>query len=342
MSEVGARRRRRTLIVLAGVAGVSVLLGALSFLPPERDLPRAEVGQRVLPAYETKTGFVSLIMVTTQEESYHIVRNGDANGGEWVLAEKGSYPVSPARIQDLNLALSNITYGEAMTRDERKFDRIGAGDPGAGGTGALLEVGDGKGNSFAKLIVGFREGRSYVRREDDLQVWAVDGAVLPPLQRATRWLDLDVVSLPAEDVAQVDVRPAQGPAYRLVRNPDGGFGLAPPYHQRPVLVALGPRMVAEAVARFAPFDVAPAIEIAVGAPVAEHITRTRDGVAIVVRSWRAKEAGWVTVSAATMEGAGEAALKLAADINTRAAPWAFGLNELDWGAYSTPLNAIAE
>ena len=62
----------------------------------------------------------------------------------------------------------------------------------------------------------------------------------------------------------------------------------------------------------------------------------------VVRSWRAKEAGWVTVSAATMEGAGEAALKLAADINTRAAPWAFGLNELDWGAYSTPLNAIAE
>jgi Domain of unknown function (DUF4340) len=342
MSEVGARRRRRTLIVLAGVAGVCALLGGLSFLPPERDLPRAEVGQRVLPAYESKTGFVSLIMVTTKEESYHIVRNGDANGGEWVLAEKGSYPVSPARIQDLNLALSTITYGEAMTRDERKFDRIGAGDPGVRGTGALLEVGDGTGNNFARLIVGFREGRSYVRRPDDLQVWAVDGAVLPPLQRATRWLDLAVVNLPAEDIAQVDVRPAQGPAYRLARSPDGGFGLAPPYHQRPVLIALGPRMVAEAVARFAPSDVAPAGEIAVGSPVAEHITRTRDGVAIVVRSWRAKEAGWVTVSAATMEGAGEAALKLAADINTRAAPWAFGLNELDWGAYSTPLNAIAE
>ena len=70
MSEVGARRRRRTLIVLAGVAGVCALLGGLSFLPPERDLPRSEVGQRVLPAYESKTGFVSLIMVTTKEESY--------------------------------------------------------------------------------------------------------------------------------------------------------------------------------------------------------------------------------------------------------------------------------
>jgi hypothetical protein len=338
MSEVGARSRRRTLIILAGVAGVSALLGAMSFLPPERDLPRSEVGQRVLPAYASKTELVSLIMVSTQEESYHIVRNGD----EWVLAEKGSYPVSPARIQDLNLALSNIAYGEAMTRDERKFDRIGAGDPGTGGTGALLEVGDGKGNSFAKLIVGFREGRSYVRRPDDLQVWGVDGAVLPPLQRATRWLDLDIVSLPAADIAEVDVRPAQGPAYRLTRNADGGFGLAPPHHQRLVLAALGPRMVAETVARFAPTDVAPASEIAIGSPVAEHITRTRDGVAIVVRSWRAKDTGWVTVSAATMEGAGEAALKMTADINTRAAPWAFGLNELDWGVYSTPLSAIAE
>jgi len=338
MSEVGARRRRKTLIVLAGAAAVCALLGALSFAPPERDLPRSEVGQRVLPAYESKTGFVSLIMVTTREESYHIVRNGD----EWVLAEKGSYPVSPARIQDINLALSAIAYGEAMTRDERKFDRIGVGDPGAGGAGALLEVGDGKGNSFAKLIVGFRDGRSYVRKPDDLQAWAVDGAVMPPLQRAARWLDLDVVSVPVADIAEVDVRPAQGPFYRLVRNVNGGFGLAPPHHQRLVLAALGPRMTAEAIARFAPSDVAPASEIASGRPVAEHITRTRDGVAIVVRSWRANGRGWVTVSAATMEGASEAAQKLAADINTRAAPWAFGLNELDWGAYSTPLSAIVE
>ncbi len=235
MSEVGARRRRRTLIILGGVAGVSALLGALSFLPPERDLPRSEVGQRVLPAYESKTELVSLIMVTTKEESYHIVRNGD----EWVLAEKGSYPVSPARIQDLNLALSTITYGEAMTRDERKFDRIGTGDPGTGGTGALLEVGDGAGNNFAKLIVGFREGRSYVRKPDDLQVWGVDGAVMPPLQRAVRWLDLDVVTLPAADIAEVDVRPAQGPAYRLTRNADDGFSFAPPHRQRPCWLRWG-------------------------------------------------------------------------------------------------------
>lgn len=337
MSDVGARRRRKALIMLGAAASVCVLLGAASFLPPARDLPRAEIGQRVLPAYESKQDLASLIMVTTRDESYHIVRNGQ----EWVLAEKGSYPVSPARIQDLNLALSTITYGEAMTRDERKFDRIGVGDPGAGGTGALLEVGDGNGNNFAKLIVGFRDGRSYVRRPDDLQAWAADGAVIPPLQRAAYWLDLAVLKLAPGDIVEADIRPAEGPAYRLVRDADGNFGFAPPYQNRLVLAALGPKVVAEAAARLAPTDVTPASEIAVGRPVAEHITRTKDGVAIVIRSWRANDRGWVTVSAATAEGASAEAQAMAAEINARAAPWAFGLNELDWGAYSTPLNAIA-
>jgi hypothetical protein len=338
MSEVGSRRRRKTLIVLGGIAGACALLGAATLIPAQDELPRSEVGQRVLPAYESKTGLVSLIMVSTKEESYHLVRNGE----QWVLAEKGSYPVSPARIQDLNLALASITYGRAMTRDDRKFDRIGLGDPGAGGTGALLEAGDGQGNSFAKLIAGFRDGRSYVRKPDDLQAWAVEGAVLPPLQRAAYWLDLDVVKVAAADIVEADVHPAEGPAYRVVRQADGGFGLAPPHHQRLVLAALGPQMVAEALSRLAPVDVAPASEIGVGRPLAEHITRKSNGVAIVVRSWRANDRGWVTVSAATAEGATAAAQKMAADINARAAPWAFGLNELDWGAYSTPLGAITE
>lgn len=338
MSEVGARQRKKALIVIAAAAGVCAALAALSLLPAQDEIARSEVGQRVLPAFESKADLVALIMVSTKEESYHIVLNGD----EWVLAEKGSYPVSPARIQDLNLALSTITYGRAMTRDDRKFDRIGVGDPGAGGTGALLEVGDGRGNNFAKVIAGFRDGRSYVRKPDDLQAWSVEGAVLPPLQRAVHWLDLDVVKVAAADIAEVDVRPAEGPAYRIVRRPEGGFGLGAPYQQRPVLAALGPQMVAESIARLAPTDVAPAGEIGVGRPVAEHITRTAEGVAIVVRAWRINDRGWVTVSAATAENASPAAQQVAADINARAAAWAFGLNELDWGAYVTPLGELVE
>lgn len=338
MSKVAGAMRRRTLIILGVAASASALLGAASFIPPGEELPRAEVGQRVLPAFESKASLVSLIMVTTNEEAYHLVKNDDG----WVMPEKGNYPVSPARIRELTDALSFITYARPMTHDEKKFDRIGLGDPTTGGTGALLEVGDGSGTNFAKLLAGYRDGRSYLRRPDDLQAWVVGNGVLPPLQRAVRWLDLNVAPLRADEIAGADIRPAQGPAYSLTANADGGFSLAPPYDTRPLIAALAPSVAAEALTRFAPTDVARAADIAIGAPVAEHITRTKSGVFIVTRSWKKDERGWITVSAATTDAATPQAIEQANAINTRAAPWAFALTELDWGSFSTPLAAIAD
>lgn len=338
MSKVAGAMRRRTLIILGVAAGASALLGAASFIPPGEELPRTEVGQLVLPAFESKANLVSLIMVTTNEEAYHLVKNDDG----WVMPEKGNYPVNPARIRELTDALSTITYARPMTHDEKKFDRIGLGDPTTGGTGALIEVGDGSGTNFAKLLAGYRDGRSYLRRPDDLQAWVVGNGVLPPLQRAVRWLDLNVAPLKADEIAGADIRPAQGPAYSLTANIDGGFGLAPPYNTRPLVAALAPSVAAEALTRFAPTDVARAMDIAVGAPVAEHITRTKSGVFIVTRSWRHADRGWITISAATTDAATPQAAEQANAINMRAAPWAFALTELDWGSFSTPLAAIAD
>lgn len=337
MSTAQATQRRRSLLIAGGAAAVAIVLGALAWMPAGADLQRSETGKHVLPAFAGKQGLIQLIMVTTQEETYHLVRNDDG----WVLAEKGSYPVTDARIQELTEALSTITYAKAMTRDERKFDRIGLGDPATGGTGALLEVGDGKGTSFARLLVGHRDGRSFVRKPDDLQAWAVAGAVMPPLQRGAAWLDLGVLEISAEQIAEAEVRPAPGPAYRLVAAPGGGFALAPPHDRLRVLAALAPTLTAQALARFAPADVAPAPDVATGAPLAEHITKLASGVVVVVRSWRKDDRGWVTLSAAVAEGASPEASALADAINARAAPWAFALSELDWGTFSTPLDAIA-
>lgn len=344
MSSIAAMNRRRSVLWLAGAAGVATLLAAASFLPPPRPATRAEVGEKVLPGFADSADEVALIMVTTSREAYHLVRNGDAAGAEWVLAEKGSYPVEAGRIAELTRALAAISYARPMTRDERKFDRIGLGDPVAGGTGALLEVGDGSGTSFARLIVGFRDGRSYVRMPDDLQAWAVDGATLPPLQRGARWLDLDVVDLAPEDIANVLVRPAQGPSYRLVASDDAGqhFTLAPPHASREPIAPMAPALAAQALSRFAPVDVARADAVASGAPLAEYVVSTRSGIAIVVHSWRSEAGAWVTIGAAAGEDASPEALAEAQAINQRAAGWAFGLTELDWKPYSLPLRELVE
>ena len=73
MSEAASILRRRTLIILGAAAAVSALLGAGSFMAPAQDMPRTEVGQLVLPAFESKAGLITLVMVTTEEESYHLV-----------------------------------------------------------------------------------------------------------------------------------------------------------------------------------------------------------------------------------------------------------------------------
>jgi hypothetical protein len=303
-----------------------------------------EVGALVLPDFAANAGKVELVMVTTGEESYHLVHNADGANPEWVLSEKGSYPVEPERIAELTRGLSAVRYARPMTRDDRKFDRIGLGDPAKGGTGALLEVGDGSGTNFARIIVGYRDGTSYVRMPDDLQAWAVDGATLPPLQRGARWLDLDVVSVAADQIADVQVRPQSGPSYRLVPADETGqqFNLAPPHASRRAVTSFAPTLTATALSRFAPIDVARGDAVATGAPLAQYIVRTRQGVAIIVQAWRSGDRGWVTVGAATGEGAAAQARADADAINARTAGWAFGMTELDWGAFTTPLAALVE
>jgi hypothetical protein len=340
MIGAAAALRRRTITWMSGAALVAALLGASTFLSPKEEQKRAEVGKRVLPEFAANAEKVGLVMVTTSEESYHLVRN--ANG--WVLTEKGSYPVASERIAQLARALSDITFDRPMTRDDKKFDRIGLGDPAKGGTGALLEVSDGSGAIFAKLMIGYRDGRSYVREPGDLQAWAVAGGDMPPLQRGARWLDLDVVSVTPGQIADVQVRPSQGPSYRLIPADASGqqFILAPPYANRRVVAAYAPTMAAHALSRFSPIDVAPANTIAAGAPAAQYIVRTKPGIAVILQGWRKDDRGWATVGAAAAENATPQAIAEAQAINTRAAGWAFALSELDWGTLTTPLAALVE
>ena len=347
MSGAAASSRRKTVMWMGAAAAVATLLAVISFAPPKEEQQRAEVGRQVLPEFAANADKVGLVMVTTSEESYHLVRNADpADSGraQWVLAEKGSYPVEAERIAQLTRALSAIKFDRPMTREDKKFDRIGLGDPLHGGTGALLEVSDGHGEIFAKLVVGYRDGRSYVREPDDLQAWAVAGGDMPPLQRGARWLDLDIVSVSPEAIADVQVRPAQGPSYRLAPADASGqrFVLAPPYANRRVLAGYAPTMIGLALSRFSPTDVAPANTVASGAPTAQYILRTKKGVAVILQGWRAGDRGWMTVGAAAAENASPEAVAEARAINARAVGWAFALSQLDWETLTLPLAALVE
>lgn len=340
MSDAMALARRRTLIWMGGAAAIAVLLGATSMVPPRPPKARAEAGQLVLKDFAAHAKDVGLVSVTTAHETYRLVRQP---AGGWTLPEKGDYPVRADRVDALVNALSAMRYERAMTRDERKFDRIGLGDPAHGGDGALMEVSDSHG-VLAKLIVGYRDGKTYVREPDDLQAWAVSGIDangMPPLQRGARWLDLEAVAVPADQIAEVEVRSGQSVYKLLPADAQGGsFKLAPPNAGR-LAAGFALTLVSQALTRFSPTDVAPAGKVPVVEPASIHITRTKAGVEIIAHAWRSADKGWVTLTAGTKSGASADAVNQAAAINARTVGWAFQMTETDWRAFVTPLDALS-
>ncbi len=334
--------RRRVVLGLGAAAVAAAGAAAASLAPPSAPRQRVEVGGRVLPDFAGRSDDAALIMVTAVDEFYHIVKDPDG----WVLPEKGRYPVRSDRIAMLIEGLSDMTYARPMTRDPKKFDRIGLGDPAEGGAGAFLEVGDGRGTSFAKMLVGYRSGQTYVRDPHDLQAWAVTNGDLPPLHRAALWLDLAVVDIAAADIADVEVRVGLS-GYRLTPSDEAGgaFVLAPP-HQGRLAPGFALTSIAQALTRFAPVDVAPADSLGDSTVSAIHTTRLKSGVRIATQAFRAPDArgadrGWVRLAASVEDGADDVARAQAAALMQRAAPWAFGLSELEWGALATPLEQLA-
>lgn len=331
--------RRRQLAILGGAVLVALLAAIFSLGDLTAPEARSEIGEPVERDFAEHIPDLGLIMVTTSEETYHLVRNADG----WVLTENGDYPVEEARIAGLAQAISSMRFDQAMTRDERKFDLIGVGDPLAGGTGALLELGDGRGEVFAKMIVGYRSGRTYVRAPDDLQAWAVEVEDMPPLQRATAWLDLDPAKVAQDEILEASVRPLVGAAY-AVRAVDAGgqaFQLLPPNDDLRVLAPYTLSIVGAALASLDPVDVAPA-EARRGASLGGvHTTRLRDGTVVETTAWRMPDRGWITLTARTAEGASTGAQDRAAAINSAARDWIFAITEADWETFTAPLALLA-
>ncbi len=339
MSAPQRARSVRALLWMAGAAAVSAALALIINWPQGAPASRAEVGRLVLPAFADRARDVRLVMVSTSEESYHLTLDGDG----WVMPEKDRYPVRADRITDLVNALSALRFGEAMTRDDKKFDRIGLGDPGSGGTGARLEVGDGQGDSFADLIIGYRDGRTYLRQPDDLQAWAVEVDDMPPLQRAAAWLDFSLYEIAPDEIAEVSIRPLTGLPYVLRPADEHGaqFDLAPPFDRRPLAAPLAANPPALAATRFLPIDVAADRAIASGRPAGEHITRLKSGLDLSIRLWRTATGGWAVVVASIAADAAPGVKARSDAINAKTRGWAFRLTDADFATLLSPLQDVA-
>ncbi len=334
MSNILMARRRRTLIMLAGIAGVMILLAGLNSLM-KRDSARLDerMGQPVIEGFAAMRADASEIGVQLADDSYTLMRT--RNG--WAMKEAGGYPVRADRLASLATGLETLSWGEGRTSDPDKFGRIGLSDPREGGSGALLTIIDSEGQMAAQIITGRKGDYLYARQPDDTRAYRVIGD-LPPLYSRDAWLDLDIIDINSDAVRAVRLTDETGKSLYLKRSVGGSsrsFRPGPPYHDYRLVSRIAASTPALALTRFAPIDVKPAAKLTTR-PVARHITETYDGLEVDLKAYREPDGLYVTLRAIE---AGEGARR-GSTINEKASDWAFQLSEYDWAEFTPHISSI--
>jgi hypothetical protein len=334
MSTVRDLQRTRRTLAMAALAGALTLLALVSYLGGGSAAPVSErTGKPVLPGFAETRAEASAIRVTLADESYMLVATGEG----WRFETRDGYPVRQDRLAELAEGLESLVWDTPRTEDPGKLNRIGLGNPGEGGTGALIEVIGADGEPSAALITGRKGDAIYARRPDEMKAFRVTGN-LPPLYSSEAWLDLGFLDIHEDAISAVRLTDAEGESLflqRAVGSSERAFRPAPPYENYRLVSRIAVTGPALALARFLPIGVKPAAALRTQT-VSRHITQTHDGLEVDVRAYRERDGYFVTLRAVE---AGEGAQRAAA-INERARGWAFELTETDWADYTPLVSSI--
>ena len=299
----------KSFVVLLAVTAGSVGLAAYAIL--ERNVPSTAgvVGAPLAPALADRLEEVGKLVVERQGQTTTIERRD----GQWVLVERGGYPVEPARVRDLVLAVSNARLLEPKTSNPDRLQRLELAAPSSpDARSTLLRILSAGGDELAALVIGktkyglYGAGRGgvYVREASSGQAWLADRAIELP-DEPVAWLDRTVVDVPRDAVTGITLNPEGGDALELVAagGDGGGLTLATVPEGREV----DPEKVARIVSLLSGLsmqDVRPAAEMELSAQPRRATFRLANGAAVEIAATRVgegDEAAWwagFTVSAA--------------------------------------------
>lgn len=332
-SELAQERKRKATLVVGLAIALSVLAAITVGIQARSRDAQAAAGL-VLPNFAQKAQDATKITIVSRDARYEIQRTEKG----WALKDRGNYPVRRERLGQFTRGLESLAYLRPMTRDPERHDRLGLGDPTKGGAGVLVQVEDARGARFADLIISAEpNGQLFLRKPDQAQTWQVRGD-MPSLRDPAQWLDLVPFELDRARLARADFEFLAGGAYAVGRDTDEqSFRLLPPNDAREVVAPTAVSAAASGLARLNPIDVRQAAAIG-GAPQARIHARTFDGLLIEADLFAEPDGKhWVKLVARAENPAKE---QEAAQINARAAPWAYGLQPEDWRELAPPLASL--
>lgn len=320
------------LLVITVLAAIGAIVMAVQ--PAASDM-EAVAGDAMFPALSQKLADAGEISIETPQYSITWKRQGDG----WISPERGDYPARNGMVSDLVSSLAHMTKVEAKTAEPDWYQYIKVGDPGAKPpTGiAHLTVKSADGNVLADAILGARSysiaasharGGMFVRAPDDKQSWLVEGVATAPTE-LQEWFDA-IVDIPASDVTGLTILVGDKTVFEAKKTDEtsGNYELvqADPAQAAGDDVANSNsiRSTASAIVGLRADDVRAIASVSPGDDARTDRFTTASGLTLDVTMFEADGGTWAIFKAAAAEGSEGA--KLAADINSRAASWAFRLD----------------
>jgi hypothetical protein len=311
-----------------------------------------ETGVLLFPDLAPQLGAVAAIEISGGGNKLRVTRN---DKGEWVLPDKGNYPVMAESARRTLLGLSEMTVIEPKTDKPELYARIGVADPAAGDkTASSIRVLLAGGSVLAELIVGKtqtaasynRPGTLFVRKPEDARSWLVQ-ANFRASADLSDWVSGELVKVDASRLQSIEVRHSDGERLlirRVVKVSNGNpvpdsemtpdFELADLPAGKKVSTPLELNATASALEFMELKDIAPRASVTVEQSVAVTEYKTKDGLKIVVRTAVAPgdDGGkvWAMVDAESAGGANsqqvpaeKAVAEEAETLNARLGAWAY-------------------
>jgi hypothetical protein len=345
LSVLLADPRRRNLAVLAAVAAVSLLLALGAIWQQARETSPAAAAGEFFPGFAKSVRNAARIHVASKSGAFDVVFVPDKG---WVVPERDNFPASFDLVQRTLVGLAALQTIEPKTARADWLHFVGLDAP-PRGDGILITVGDERGHELASLIAGKSEDIGdptgavglFVRRPNENQSWLAR-SVLDPRAALSDWLDKHVMDVDRSRIQEVDVDPAGGARFTVMRAKPGDpdFTLSPA--GKTVPDPSGPDGVAAAIVGFGFDDVRSArgFDFSNPATTARLITKTFDGLKVTVNVLKQGPDDWATVAAEPLDPSKADAAKEAALINAHASGWAYKLPAYKGQLFMTTLDSL--
>ncbi|HEY3637669.1 MAG TPA: DUF4340 domain-containing protein [Rhizomicrobium sp.] len=338
--------RRRNLLILAGVAVLTVLFAIFALVRQSEEVAPHYQPQPFLPGLASQVREVAHIRLVSKAGTVDVQFKPDKG---WVVTNHDDYPASFEHVRETTVGLAALETIEPKTARADWLHYLDLDAP-PKGDGISITLQDGQGRTLASIITGKNVDIGdpsgavgmFVRQADSDQSWLVR-SVYQPKADAKDWLDKQIIDVDVARIQEVDANPANGPSYELRRDKPNvaGLSLVDIPKGREIAYAGITDSIASAISGLTFDDVSLAkdLDFSDSTHVSRLVTHTFDGLTVTVNAIQKGNDYWATISA---EGAADKpdAQKQARTIDARTSGWAYKVPPYKGRQFMNPLESL--